>query len=329
MKKILVFVWIFFVTISIRAQQLPEGMRRMNPQDFPTAKSSSANVISLDLKEYVINTNTIDPGVEVLKNIVYVDRNGVELHLNILYPKGAVSPLPCIVYVPGSAWMKQNLEMGIPNLTRLAARGYVVVSVEYRPSNIGKFPSQVQDAKTAIRFIRKNAGQYFVNANNIFIWGDSSGGHTALFVGFTQGNKELDTDVYGGYSDKVNAVVDFFGPSELAKMADYPSMMNHSLATSPEGLLIGGSVPDNPELARKASPVYYVTGHAVPVFIAHGDRDMLVPLNQSDLVAQALDKAGIEYEYYCLLGAGHGSPEFWTKEMLDRVIVFLQKYMVK
>jgi dipeptidyl aminopeptidase/acylaminoacyl peptidase len=105
--------------------------------------------------------------------------------------------------------------------------------------------------------------------------------------------------------------------------------MNHSLPTSPEGLLIGGSVPDNPELSRKASPVYYATNKAVPVLIAHGDRDMLVPLNQSDLVAEALDRVNVEYEYYCLLGAGHGSREFWTDVMLDKVITFIQKYTVK
>lgn len=315
---------IISMTGSIYAQ--PGGAQQINPQNFPTAKSSSAHVINLDLKESVANTNFADADVEILKNVVYVDRDGTELHLHILYPKGTASPLPCIVYVPGSAWMKQNIDMAIPNMTRLAAKGYVVAIVEYRPSSVGKFPSQVQDAKTAIRFMRKNAETYHVDTNNVFVWGDSSGGHTSMFVGFTQGNKELDTDVYGEYSDKVNALINYFGPAELAKMADFPSMMNHSLPDSPEGLLIGGSVPDNPEAARKASPVYYVTKDAVPVFMAHGDRDMLVPLNQSDLVAEALDKAGVEYEYYCLLGAGHGGREFWTDEIIDKVIVFIKKH---
>ena len=328
-NKAIIFILSVLLVAGIVYAQQPGGQGQYTRENFPTATSSAAKVISLDLKENITNTLGSDVEVEVLKNVVYVDRNGTNLHVHILYPKGVSGVLPCIVYVPGSAWMKQNIDMGIPNMTRLAANGFVVAIVEYRPSIIGKFPSQVQDAKTAIRFMRKNAGQYHVDINNIFIWGDSSGGHTALFVGFTQGNQELDTDAYSDYSDKVNAVVNYFGPSELAKMADYPSMMNHSLANAPEGLLIGGAVPENPEAARKASPVYYATSQALPVFMAHGDRDILVPLNQSDLVAEALDKVGVHYEYYCLLGAGHGGREFWSDEILVKVLAFLKQYTVK
>jgi len=330
MNKIVILISAIFVTGTIWAQQ-SGGVEQFTIQNFPTATSSSANVIPLVMEKHISNTETniVDIEVETLKNIVYVNRDGTELHLHVLYPKRTVSSLPCIVYIQGSAWMRQDLELNIPNLIRVAANGYVVVSVEYRPSSIGKFPSQVQDAKTAIRFMRKNAIQYHVDTNNIFIWGGSSGGHTAMFVGFTQGNKDIDTDDYNEFSDKVNAVINFFGPSELVKMCDYPSILNHALATSPEGLLIGGSVFENPELARKASPVYYITRDAVPVFIAHGDMDMTVPLNQSDLVTEELDKAGVEYEYYCLIGAEHGTWEFWTNEMLKKMLAFIRKYTIK
>ena len=239
MRKIKYFVSVFFAVGTVYAQQ-PEGQGQYTRENFPTATSSAAKVINLDMKENITNTLGEDDEVEVLKNVVYVDRNGTNLHVHILFPKGTVSQLPCIVYVPGSAWMKQNIDMGIPNMTRLAAKGFVVAIVEYRPSVVGKFPSQVQDAKTAIRFMRKNAGQY-----------------------------------------------------------------------------------------HKASPIYYATAQAAPVFMAHGDRDMMVPLNQSDLVAEALDKVGIHYEYYCLLGAGHGGREFWSNEMLIKALAFLKKYSVK
>ena len=322
-----IIIPMIFATSNTNAQQ--SGTGQMNSQNFPAAVSSSKNVIHLNMKDYITAETPTSSEVEIMRNVVYVNRDGVELILHILYPKGAVSSLPCIVHVPGSAWMEQNMTANIPNLTKVAARGYVVASVQYRHSRIAVFPAQMQDAKTAIRFMRKNATQYHVDTRNIFIWGDSSGGHTAMFAGFTQANQELDTDVYSEYSEKVNAVVNYYGPTELAKMSDYPSLMDHSLATSPEGLLIGGAIPDHPERARKASPVYYVTSNVVPIFIAHGNRDTLVPLNQSDLLAEALDKAGTYYEYYCLLDSGHGGPEFWTNEMLDKVMNFIQKYTVK
>ncbi len=299
----------------------------MNPQNLPAAIPSEL-AVTLDFREATVDEAEIE--VVVLKGVVYVERDGQPLHLNIFYPAAAAvssNPLPCIIYVPGSAWMKQNLDMAAPNLVRLAARGYVVASVEYRPSSVGQFPAQVQDAKTAVRFMRKNAAQYYVDADNLFVWGDSSGGHTALFVGATSGNLEPDTPVYSEFSARVNAVVDYFGPSDMEGMAAIPNMMNRNPDTSPEALLIGGRISDNPRLARRASPVHYITPLTPPVLVAHGDRDFLVSLSQSDLVAEALDRAGVEYEYYCLSGAGHGSREFWTDGMLDIVERFLQTYI--
>ncbi|MDL2244867.1 alpha/beta hydrolase [Parabacteroides sp. OttesenSCG-928-J18] len=319
-SKALCVAFIVMGSMNLQAQGFP------NPQDIPAAQSISSKVIRLDLSGEVDKNQQPTVEVDVKKDIVYAHRDGMDLHLYVYIPKDTTDPLPCIVYVPGSAWMKQNLDMATPNLIRLAARGYVVANVEYRPSSVGKFPAQVQDAKSAIRFMRKNAATYHVDVDNVFGWGDSSGGHTSLFMGFTQNHPELDTDLYGEYSNKVNAVVNFFGPSELVRIPEFQTMKFPG--ASPEEQLIGANIAENQDLARKASPIYYATPDDAPVFMAHGDRDPLVPLHQSDLVAEALDKAGIPYEYYCVLGAGHGGREFWSDTMLDKIELFLKRYMV-
>lgn len=237
--------------------------------------------------------------------------------------------LPGIVYVQGSAWMKQDVYMGIPQLSKFASRGYVIVIVEYRHTAIAPFPAQVQDAKTAIRYIRKNATKLNVDMNNIFIWGDSSGGHTALFAGITSGNEQLDTDDYQDYSDAVNAIIDFYGPTEIGEMKEEPSIFNHSDKNSPEGLLIGKlNVSENMKKAEKASPINYITKEIKipPILIAHGDMDRVVPFKQSDLLAKALSKNNKEFEYYCIKDADHGTPEFWSKEMYDIIHDFLKKH---
>ncbi len=167
--------------------------------------------------------------------------------------------MPCIVYVQGSAWMKQNVYANLPQLMEFAKRGYVIAIVEYRPSSVAPFPAQVQDAKTAIRFMRKNANTYGVDEDNVFIWGDSSGGHTALMVGLTTNNSELDTDDLNGYATKVNAVVDFYGPTDITKMNDEPSILDHVSPKSPEGQLLGGkNVLQNKAEAAVTNPVNYV-----------------------------------------------------------------------
>ncbi|PIF06308.1 MAG: lipase [Draconibacterium sp.] len=245
-------------------------------KEFPKAIPTVQGVNNVKL-----NTDIM---VDYTKDQVYVTRDGKDLHLQILTPKKS-GLLPCIVFIQGSAWMKQDLYMGIPRLSKFASRGYIIASVEYRHTGEAPFPAQVQDAKTAIRFIRKNAKKLNVDPDNIYVWGDSSGGHTALFAGITRGNKELDTEEYIEYSDEVNGIIDFYGPTDIGAMQEDPSIFNHSKADSPEGLLIGKlDVTKNMDKAAKASPINYINKeeNIPPILIAHGDMDRTVPFRQSD-----------------------------------------------
>jgi len=270
------------------------------------------------------------PTVVYLNDVVYATKDGVDLHLQILLPNtGQPGKKPCVLYVQGSAWMKQNVYFNATQLAEFAKRGYMVAIVEYRHTGIAPFPAQMQDAKTAIRYIRKNADKYNVDTNNLFIWGDSSGGHTALMVGVTQGvQNDLDDNVYGDVSAEVNAVIAYYPPSEIYVMRNYPSKFPHETADSPEGLLIGGkTVSENQVLAEKASPLHYVTKEhkLVPMFIAAGTMDKTVPFSQSDLMANKLQECNQSYEFHALMGADHGSWEFWTPQMYDLVEAFIKK----
>lgn len=267
--------------------------------------------------------------VMFLSDVVYATKDGVDLHLQMLIPNSSQQgKKPCVLYVQGSAWMKQNVYFNLPQLAEFAKRGYVVAIVEYRHTGIAPFPAQMQDAKTAIRYIRKNADKYNVDANNLFIWGDSSGGHTALMVGLTQGQNDLDDNMYGDVSADVNAVIAYYPPTEIYVMHNYPSQFPHETPDSPEGLLIGGkTVSENQELAEKASPLHYVKKEQklVPIFIAAGTLDKTVPFSQSDLMANKLQECNQPYEFHALMGADHGSWEFWTPQMFDLVEGFIKK----
>jgi acetyl esterase/lipase len=138
----------------------------------------------------------------------------------------------------------------------------------------------MEDAKTAVRFMRKHAKEYKVNTDKVAIFGGSSGGHTALMAGFT-GDGQPDTDLYGDFSAEVGCIIDWFGPTSMEHMNTYPSGMDHTKPDSPEGKLIGGKyVYDNLDLAAAASPINYISEDkpTPPVLIMHGDRDFLVPL---------------------------------------------------
>ena len=275
-----------------------------------------------------------------IPNVEYVRRNGHPLLLQMLTPRsgppplpgmppprsGAVAaPKPLIVYVQGSAWMQQDLYGAIPQLSEFAHAGYVVASVQYRPSTEAPAPAQIQDVKTAIRFLRANAAKYGIDPTRVGIWGDSSGGHMAALVATTVGVPEFATPDYADQSDAVKAVVDFYGVSDLTQMARFPSWMDHNAETSPESRLLGGGRLDkNTARAVANSPVHYVARDRVipPFLIIHGDRDVLVPFNQSVLLYEALQKAGKEATFYRVVGGNHGW-DFWTPTVMKLVHDFL------
>ncbi|MFO7697742.1 MAG: prolyl oligopeptidase family serine peptidase, partial [Anaerolineae bacterium] len=110
------------------------------------------------------------------------------------------------------------------------------------------------------------------------------------------------------YSSRVQAVVDWFGPTDFLQMDAHrlPEGQEHDPADSPESELVGGAIQEHPERVAAANPITYVTGDATPFLIIHGDRDPLVPHHQSVLLEAALRAAGVPVQFYTVHGGGHG-----------------------
>ena len=308
-------------TLPLSAQNMFANMPTQIPETLPTEKSAQ-------IVEQVAQSET---SVFYMKDIVYEKRNDIELTLQLLIPNtGDKDPKPCMVYIPGSAWFNQNVYMGIPNMIEFAKRGFVVAIMEYRHSGIAPFPAQVIDTKNAIRFLRKNADRFSVDSNNMFVWGDSSGGHTSLFAGITSDNPELDDPDFPDVPCTVNAIVAYYPPTDISVLKDAPHAISKGEASSPEGHLIGNrDISENMDLARKASPNYYVKKEIPipPVLLAAGMKDRVVPFVQTDLMAHCLAENGKIFEYYALKDADHGSWQFWTPLMFDKVEAFVRKYI--
>ena len=190
-------------------------------------------------------------------------------------------------------------------------RGYALVDVEYRLSHEALFPAQVQDCKAAIRWIRANAGKYGLDPERIGVAGRSAGGHLSAFLGTTGNIDEFNTEANAKYSSRVQAVCDLWGPTDLLQMDAHNlegARWIHDDPGSPESRLVGGALQEEPfrSLAAKANPVKYVTKDAPPFLIVHGDSDLSVPPHQSQLLYDALKKAGVEATLRFVKGGGHG-----------------------
>ena len=264
----------------------------------------------------------------IVDSVRYDTRADYPLHLYVIRPADADSLLPCILYVPGSAWKKQGMQRAVRLMKQLARKGFAVACVEYRPCSVSLFPAQVEDVKTATRYLRLHASAYGLDTDNFFAWGSSSGAHVLLLQALTQDSALLDNGSLPGVSCRVNAVVDYYGPTELVR----EFRIKDGYQENPDangGLLLGDPVWEKRDVALKASPLYYVHPYAVPVLVVHGDQDKVVPLEQATLFIARMEECGAPFEYLLLEGEAHGSAGFWTGEMFDKVAAFFRKNMIK
>ncbi len=309
-------------------------VREWSYEDFPefTEEVEGARIIPTTGEEI---------GISYLHDVEYAEINGVKLHLQILQPVARNYEkivCPCIVFIQGSAWMKQDVYGKLPMVAGLARRGYVVAIVEYRHSEIAPFPAQIMDARNAVRFMRKNAELYHVDPDHMILAGDSSGGHTAMFAGIISETMTIDSNtnitatlaemtkedrkenLYPGISADVRGIVNYYGSCSVVADDSNPSTINHCRADSPEGLVMGHvDFQDNPELKQKLSVECNITEDTAvpPTLIFHGTKDRTVNCEGSVILYRQLKKCGKDAQLYLIKGADHGGPEFWTEEALD------------
>ncbi len=248
--------------------------------------------------------------------------------LDLYLPKNRKGEkLPVIVFFHGGGWMQGDKSYGTAALMPFLCTGqYAGASVGYRLSGEAQWPAQIYDCKAAIRWLRANARKYALDTDRIGVWGMSAGGHLALMLGVSGDVPELEGDIgpYKGVSSKIAAVVNFFGVSELLAIIGQPSDFDRTRSDAPEAKLIGGGLHENPEKAKAASPITYVTANDPPVLTVHGTKDRTVPYDQAVRLDAALRKAGVPSYFVIVKGGGHD--DFGTAAD-DRVKAFFEKYL--
>ena len=265
-------------------------------------------------------------GIKAMRNLEYAKVDGTALLLDLFVPEKADAPLPLIVWIHGGAWLGGD-KAGCPAMGQLR-RGYAVASINYRLSQQAIFPAQIYDCKAAIRWLRAHAKEYNIDPQRIGVWGSSAGGHLVALVGTSGNVKELEgAEGNLDQSSRVQAVCDWFGPTDFLQIAAHMlpgAKMEHDTATSPESKLVGGPIQENKEKVAKANPITYVSKDDPPFLIMHGDKDILVPIHQSQLLTEALKKAGVEVTFKTVEGAGHG---FGGPEIMKPVEEFFDKHL--
>lgn len=268
-----------------------------------------------------------ETSLEYIPDVVYDRRDGTDLRLQIVRPvtfETSGKRYPCVVFVQGSAWMKQDIYRNVPNVGKLASKGYVVAIAEYRHSGIAHFPAQIIDGKNAIRFMREHCDEYSVDPEHMIIMGDSSGGHTSAMIGMTANTELFDSPV-NSQSCRVDGIIDLYGAVDVTLPYGFPTTENHQKADSPEGMLMGYDISENIEKAEKANARMYADNDFAPMLIMHGTKDRIVFCQESVDLYEACRKAGKDVEFYFVRNSDHGSPVFWSEKMVEIYHQFIQK----
>jgi len=260
--------------------------------------------------------------------------------LDIYLPDEGERPFPVILSLHGGAFMgcdKADMQL-LPMLGGLE-HGYAVVAVNYRLSWEAAFPALIQDAKAALRWVRGNADWYYLDPERVAAWGGSAGGYLSTMLGVSAGIPELE-DLNLGNPDQpchVQAVVDWFGPTDFLKMDEQLTASGlapmegaeHSGENSPESLLLGGKITEIPERVKVANPETYIRENAAPFLIQHGVADPTVPVQQSIGLAENLKRVCGEDRVALELFEGfeHGDRRFDSPVNVKRVLDFIDQHL--
>jgi len=278
--------------------RLPDGVPRA-PRGYPTPNAVYLSYLlgHLKLVDYQ-GEITVPDGVTEKLGVEYGRAGEKPLLLDLYRPAAPHEPTPGLVFIHGGGWKKGNRSDYKYYAVRFADRGYVVATVSYRLSGEATFPAAVEDVKCAIRWMRAHAEELGVDPDRIAAIGGSAGGHLAMMAGYTANVPDLEGNGgHGGVSSAVQAIVNLYGPCDLT----VSDGRDEPVVTA----FLGTTYAESPRDFERASPLFHLDRSDPPTLIIHGTVDQLVPVEQSDALAERLGGLGIPYWYDRLDGWPH------------------------
>lgn len=261
-------------------------------------------------------------------NLVYANPanefdTALPLHMHLICPRGQEGErFPLLIYVGGGGWRVSNPDRHLPELAYFATKGFVIASIEYRTTATDQFPNQIEDVKTAVRYLRKNCDQFGIDPDRIFMAGGSAGAYLTAMAALTGG-----TELFRGKDnlevlDAVNAAVCFYGVFDMTQYFE-PLQIN-----DPSVIPMQLFLPQyDMEYLKYASPVTYVKNRSVPFLLLHGTADRLVPHTQSVMFHDQLEEWGNDVQLYLLENADHADRAFGQPCIQEIILDFLNKNM--
>jgi acetyl esterase/lipase len=247
-----------------------------------------------------VDIQGLKAAVVAATDVVFGRGGESDLLLDLYRPAGIEGcVLPTAVFIHGGGWTGGEKEMHRDDAARVAAHGYLAASINYRKSEEAAFPAALEDCKCAVRWLRAHAGECCADPDRIGLVGGSAGAHLAAMVALTPGQFEGGGG-WDAFSSAVRCAACYCGPFDLT--AEY---IPDVVAVVDQFVRPAG--PEDRRAARlRASPMAYVAPGAPPFLLVHGERDDVVPIEESERFASALSEAGVPVEFIPVRHANHG-----------------------
>jgi acetyl esterase/lipase len=271
-------------------------------------------------------TWTVDIGrtYSIIPNVTYSVASNYECKLDAYVRKGADGPVPTVVNIHGGGWVSGKKETSILWLLPYFEMGFSVVNVEYRLAQVALAPAAVEDCRLALRWVFKNAEKYGFDTSRVVVTGGSAGGHLSLMTGML--TPEAGFDSPKNWQRRlippphVAAIVNWYGITDVVDLLSSPNMQEYAVSWL-------GSQSDRVEIARRVSPLTYITENLPPILTIHGTKDGLVPYDHAVRLHKGLDEKGVPNTLITIPEGGHGG--FSRDQLLDiqtQIRAFLKEH---
>lgn len=273
-------------------------------------------VLSFSIVLFSCNNDSENPAAELEAIDILNESYGstAENSMDVYLPAGrSTSETPLFIYIHGGGWVSGDKSeiQAFRSLVENSFPDYAIISLNYTLLNLGtgagQFPDQENDIIDAINYILSKTNEWNIS-KNIILAGASAGGHLALL--HAHKHQEI---------GNIQAVLALFPPTDLASLYDFISLTQQGLQ-----ILVNGTPESNPTGYAQSSPITFVNSNSIPTVFFHGTADVVVPVTQSEILAEKLEENNVPYYFEAYPGEGHGFDFGPYAEVIQKAADFIE-----
>jgi acetyl esterase/lipase len=278
-------------------------------------------------------------------DVVYKSTEQGPLKLDLHYPEApkAGAKFPLVLFTHGGGWAAGTKTIGdrgvrFMGVKALNVQGFCVASVEYRLCTQGgniTVRDCVTDAKDALRFLAKHAARFSINAEHVFTWGDSAGGHLEQMLLLSPPGSFPGDPTLGDAKYRLIAGVSWYGPCDFEKLELFTPPGGTGVRDRFGARILKPGADEKAKLAayREVSPVNYLRPNSPPLLMMQGDNDPTIPVQHAHYMKERGDASKAPVEVFIVKNSGHNWREVGgplspaLEEIMDKTAAFMKLHL--